>query len=32
LAEQSAQWGLPVADPMVADAAFERLVDAYLEN
>jgi D-glutamate N-acetyltransferase len=32
LAEQSAQWGLPVADPMVAGAAFERLVDACLEN
>jgi uncharacterized NAD-dependent epimerase/dehydratase family protein len=32
LSEQSAQWGLPVADPMVAGAAFERLVDACLEN
>jgi len=32
LAEQSAKWGLPVADPMVAGAAFERLVDACLEN
>jgi uncharacterized NAD-dependent epimerase/dehydratase family protein len=32
LAEQSAKWGLPVADPMVAGAAFERLVAACLEN
>jgi uncharacterized NAD-dependent epimerase/dehydratase family protein len=32
LAEQSAKWGLPVADPMVAGAAFERLVDACLEK
>jgi uncharacterized NAD-dependent epimerase/dehydratase family protein len=32
LAEQSEQWGLPVADPMVAGAAFERLVDVCLEN
>jgi hypothetical protein len=29
---ESAQWGLPVADPMVAGAAIERLVDACLEN
>jgi uncharacterized NAD-dependent epimerase/dehydratase family protein len=32
LADESARLGLPVADPMRAGAAFERLVDGCLEN
>jgi uncharacterized NAD-dependent epimerase/dehydratase family protein len=32
LAEESARLGLPVADPMRAGAAFERLVDGCLKN
>jgi hypothetical protein len=32
LADESARLGLPVADPMRAGEAFERLVDECLKN